>query len=270
VDPADRRLDRTGYAIEVEDAFDAPTLDEMLWIARYLPHWTSADRAAARYDVGGGTLRLRIDGDQPAWCPEHTGEMRVSSLQSGAYAGPVGGTIGQHRSHDGMVVREPDAPAALYTPRYGLVELRASFSDDPTTMAALWMIGYEDQPELSGEICIAEVFGRDVGADHVGIGMGTRRFNDPSLRGDFSVEHVAIDARQPHWYAAEWTPGRVAFYVDERLVKVVTESPAYPMQLMLGIYEFPEAGASRTGPYPKTFEAGAFRAWASTASAARM
>ncbi len=253
------RLDRTAYELEVEDTFDAHVLDESLWIPHYLPHWTSAERAAARDEVGGGTLRLRIDADQPAWSPEHTGEMRVSSLQTGAYSGPVGSTIGQNRTHEAMVVRQAVEPSALHSPTYGLFELRARFTDDPTWMAALWMIGYADSPERTGEICVAEVFGRDVGAEAVGVGMGTRRFEDPSLRGDFSVERVAIDAREPHWYAAEWTSDRVAFYVDERIVKVVPESPAYPMQIMLGLFEFRES--SEASAYPKTFEAGPLRCW---------
>lgn len=261
VDRIGRSLDRTGYVLEVEDPFDAPALDESLWVPRYLPHWTSADRAESRYEVGGGTLRLRIDADQPAWSPEHTGGMRVSALQTGAFGGPVGSPIGQNRTHDAMVVQQAVEPIVRYTPTYGLFELRASFFDDPTSMAALWMIGYADEPDRTGEICIAEVFGRGVGPDSAGIGMGTRRFEDPSLVGDFSVERVEIDAREPHWYAAEWTPDRVAFYVDERLVKVVPESPAYPMQLMLGLFEFREPEEARTGPYPKTFEAFAIRCY---------
>lgn len=31
------------------------------------------------------------------------------------------------------------------------------------------------------------------------------------------------------------------------------QSPAYPMQLMLDIYEFPPDGGARRGPYPKAF-----------------
>jgi beta-glucanase (GH16 family) len=68
---------------------------------------------------------------------------------------------------------------------------------------------------------------------------------------------VPIDAREFHVYAAEWTPERVAFSVDDEHVKTVGQSPSYPMQLMLGLYEFPGDGAdgdgTRAGPYPKEF-----------------
>jgi hypothetical protein len=44
------------------------------------------------------------------------------------------------------------------------------------------------------------------------------------------------------------------FFVDGEQVKTVGQSPSYPMQLMLGIYEFPPAeGDERTGRYPKEF-----------------
>jgi hypothetical protein len=243
------------YELEFEDTFDGPTLDESRWIPCYLPQWSSRERAAARYDVGGGFLRLRIEADQEPWAPDIDGEVRVSSLQTGVFAGPVGSTVGQHRFSPAAVVREAQRNVRLYTPRYGLVELRARVSDDPLTMAALWMIGYEDAPERSGEICVSEIFGRDVQPDAAAIGMGVHPFGDPTIVDDFSVETVPIDARELHVYAAEWTPESVSFSVDGRLVKTVDQSPAYPMQLMLGIYEFrgDDAGPPGDGAYPKEF-----------------
>jgi hypothetical protein len=64
---------------------------------------------------------------------------------------------------------------------------------------------------------------------------------------------LPLDA-QFHTYAAEWTPGGVTFLVDGECVKVVDQSPGYPMQLMLSIYEFPPAQSGRLSrPYPKEF-----------------
>jgi hypothetical protein len=53
-----------------------------------------------------------------------------------------------------------------------------------------------------------------VEADRAGVGMGLHPFADPRIRDEFSVEDLAIDARDFHLYAAEWTPGYVAFFVD--------------------------------------------------------
>jgi hypothetical protein len=180
----------------------------------------------------------------------------VSSLQTGVFAGPVGSTVGQHRFHPDAVVREAQKNVCLYTPHYGRIELRAKALDDPRAMVALWLIGYEDEPERSAEICVCEIFGRDVGARHAAVGMGVHPFGDPLIRDDFSAVRIPIDACDFHVYAAEWTPEQVAFLVDRDLVRTVGQSPAYPMQLMLGIYEFPPDDDAAPRPekdYPKSF-----------------
>jgi hypothetical protein len=72
----------------------------------------------------------------------------------------------------------------------------------------------------------------------------------------YRLPRLPIDARDFHVYAAEWTRQQVAFFVDGEPAKTVRQSPAYPMQLMLGIYEFPpEDDAAELVPaaYPKAF-----------------
>lgn len=256
-------LSRAGYALEVEDDFAVSELNDRLWIPHYLPQWSSRSAAAARYSIQAGALRLAIEGDQPPWCAEFDGWVRVSSLQTGVFSGPRGSTVGQSHFRAGLIVREEQTSAALYTPRYGLFEMRARALDDPNNMVALWMIGYEDERERSAEICIFEIFGREVAANDALIGIGLHPFGDPAIVDDFTKERVAIDVRDFHTYAAEWTPDHVAFYVDDRLVKVSRQSPGYPMQFMVGIYEFadgPELG-SRADRYPKEFVIDWFRAY---------
>jgi hypothetical protein len=249
-----------GYEPEFEDEFEGEALDLTRWFPYHLPQWSSRDDAAARWRLDGGLLRLRIDQDQQPWCPDADGRTRVSSLQTGVFAGPVGSTVGQHRFNPELAVRQAQDPARLYTPQYGLFELRAKAIDDPSCMVALWMIGYEDEPDRSAEICICEIFGRNLTPDRAGVGMGLHPFGDPRIRDEFSVEDLAIDARQFHTYSAEWTPERVTFFVDHRPVKTVWQSPAYPMQFMLGIYEFPGDGQPAR-PYPKEFVVDSFRGW---------
>ena len=109
--------------VEPDEAFAGDTLDRGRWLPWYLPR-SSRERAAARYEVDGGVLRLLIEADQ-----------------------------------------EPSS-----TPRSST----------------------------------------------------TRAF---------------------HVYAADWRPDRVELWVDGEVVKVVPQSPAYPMQPMLDIDEFPPDGA---------------------------
>jgi beta-glucanase (GH16 family) len=140
----------------------------------------------------------------------------------------------------------------LCTPQYGRVELRARFSDDPRAMGALWMIGYEDDPQRSAEICVCEIFGRDVDDDRAGVGVGVHPFGDPSIVDDFARVDVPIDARDFHIYAADWSPERVVFSVDGATIRSVEQSPAYPMQLMLSLYDFPSADDGRRAScYPR-------------------
>jgi hypothetical protein len=234
-----------------EDDFDGPDLDRGHWLPYYLPQWSSRRQSVARYTVADGQLRLRIDADQPPWCPEFDGEVRVSSLQTGVFAGPLGSRVGQHQFNPAAVVREEQEPQRLWTPTYGRVEIRMTAPADPEVMVALWMIGYEDEPHRSAEICVCEIFGSEVEPDRALVGMGVHPFGDPLITDDFEKVEVDVDVRELHTYAVDWRPGRVDFVVDGALHKVVRQAPDYPMQLMLDIYAFgPPVDADR---YPKEF-----------------
>ncbi len=257
------RLDRSSYELTFEDSFRAE-LDTSRWLPYHLPQWSSRAQSAARFTTGADGLRLRIEADQEPWCPDLDGTTRVSNLQTGVFSGPVGSTSGQHRFHPEAVVREEQPEQRLYTPHLGLIELSARATDDPDAMVALWLIGFEDEPHRAGEICVAEIFGRDVTEDGARVGMGVHPFGDPSLVDDFAQVPLDLDARELHTYSAEWTPDQVRFYVDDEPVRVVEQSPAYPMQLMLGIYDFSEPGSSAA--YPKEFPVQAVRGWTPMAS----
>jgi hypothetical protein len=249
--------------LEFEERFEGDSLDPARWVPYYLPHWSSRERSAARYRVGDGVLRLLIEADQEPWCPELDGELRVSSVQTGVCAGPLGTPVGQHRFKETALVREEQANVRLYTPASGRVELRARANADPRTMVSLWMMGYEGGPR-SGEVCVCEIFGRDVGRSEAKIGVGIKALGDPSLPHDFEQVTLPVDARDFHVYAAEWTPDGASFTVDGEVVKTAERAPDYPLQLMLGIYEFPPAG----GDYPKEFVVDYVRGYRPSQSAA--
>jgi Glycosyl hydrolases family 16 len=253
------------FELEFEDTFDGPELDTGRWLPYYLPHWSSRERSAARYELRDGALHLLIEADQEPWCPELDGDLRVSSLQTGLFAGPLGSTIGQHRFNPAAVVREEQQNVRLYTPQYGRIELRAKAIADPRNMVALWMIGYGDDPTRSGEICVCEIFGRDVAADRAAVGVGVHPFGDPQLEDDFEQVMVELDAKDFHVYAAEWTQNDVAFFVDGNRIKTVAQSPAYPLQLMLSVYEFPASEDDERSSYPKTFTVDYVRGYRLTA-----
>jgi hypothetical protein len=230
------------------DSTRDPALDLAVWTPAYLPAWSSAAEAAADYRVGRDGLRLSIPPEHPLWCPDlHEGALRVSAVQSGNWSGPAGSTQGQQPFREGLVVREEQAARWGFTPRYGRVEVECRATIGPRSMFSAWMVGVEDVPERSGEICLVEVFGETVRADESGatwadIGSGIHPFRDPSLREEFGAEPTAIDIREFHRYAVEWSPDHVEFSIDGRRTWSVDQAPDYPMQLILGVFDFPDRG----------------------------
>jgi beta-glucanase (GH16 family) len=108
-------------------------------------------------------------------------------------------------------------------------------------MVSLWMVGLEDRPERSAEICVTEMFGDAVvPAESAAVGTGLHRFRDPSVPEDFETIRLPIDLADFHTYAVRWTPGQADFFVDDVLVRSCPGAPSYPMQLMLAVFDFPE------------------------------
>lgn len=244
-------LDRSAFELVFAHDFTGP-LDPDRWIDSYLPHWTTPERASARYDLGADGLRLRIDADQPEWLPGEGG-LRVSNLQTGAFAGPVGSPVGQMAHRDGLVVRTAVPTTALWTPSAGLVEATVRATDDPTCMLAVWLVGFKDTSEReSGEVCAVELYGDAIGPDRSRVRLGIKAHQDPRLREDVHDVWLDMDATQEHTYAAEWTPGRSRYYVDDRLVRTIDQAPGYPLQLMVDLFEFPPDGERDPARYPKT------------------
>ena len=142
------------------DDFEGCDLDRSVWIPHYLPQWSSRAESAATYEVTGSELRLSIPPGQGLWCPvEHEGPLRVSGIQSGVFSGEVGSAVGQQPFRDGLRVREAQPAQWGWTPHYGVLEVRARMELTARSMASVWLVGIEDEPRRSGEICVFEVFG---------------------------------------------------------------------------------------------------------------
>ena len=251
---AGARLDRSGYELVFAEDFTEPSLSADRWVPHYLPHWTTPERSAARYDTGSGVLRLRIDADQPAWRTDD-GELRVSNLQTGSASG-------QHRHRPDLVVVTPTPTRRLYTPTEGLVEAELRASTDPTCMLALWLVGLEDgAPERSGELCVAELFGDAMGPERSGVRMGVKAHRDPRLHDDMTEELLELDASQWHRYGVAWSAEGADFLVDDRIVRSVDQPIGDELQLMVDLFEFPLGPERPASAYPKTAEVRHVRGW---------
>jgi len=245
------------------DEFDAPSLNLDNWFPYYLPHWSSKEAAKARYRIEDSYLRLSIEPDQQPWCPEFDGNVRVSNLQTGHWAGPKGSGAGQHRFRPDLTVREALPEKRLFLPCHCRLEMRARARLNPWNLAALWLIGFEDQPERSGEITVFEVFGKNVSAAGVKIGRGIKKINDPKLSDEIDEGMLPIDVSDWHVYAMHWTPAGIDFLIDGHVVTSTRQSPDYPMQLMLNFYDLP-TDHDRAYAINGAFDIDYIRAWDAT------
>ena len=228
------------------EAFDGTRLDTGRWLPHYLPQWSSRAESAATYEVADSELRLSIPADQALWCADaHSEPLRVSGVQSGVFSGPVGSTIGQQPFADGQLVREEQPAWWGWTPHHGRIEVVARMDLSPRSMASVWMVGLEDQPDRCGEICVFEVFGDTLTDEGARVGSGIHPFRDRALSEEFSADPRPIDVSQHHTYAIDWTPEGVDFLIDGEVTRTSKQSPAYPMRMMIGVFDFPSKGGDQ-------------------------
>ncbi len=234
-----------GDHIELDERFEGDPLDPEVWFPYYLPHWSSREESAATYSTGDDGLHLVIPTDQPLWCPDlHDEPLRVSGVQTGSFAGPIGSTIGQQPFKQGLRVTEEQPTFWGYTPRYGEVSVTMKGNISPRSMFGFWLAGIEDRPERSGEILVAEVFGESIEEGSAAVGMGIRDFRDPALVYDISAPRMEIDVAEDHTYGVAWEPGRTSLTVDGNAMRSLGQAPDYPMQLMIGVFDFPDRDPS--------------------------
>ncbi|WP_129338317.1 glycoside hydrolase family 16 protein [Cellulomonas endophytica] len=233
----------------LDDTF-ARGLDRDVWLPHYLPHWAGLDASAATWGVASDGLHLVVPPDQGVWCEgRHTPPLRVSCVQSGHLDG-------QAPFVPGLAVHEPVAPFVGLLAGYGRVEARLRMRLTPSSMAALWLAGYEDRPERSGEVCVVEVFGDAVRPAAAGapataaVGAGVHRFRDPALTEDWSADRLEVDVSRWHTWAVELAPGSTTVLLDGRPFRHVPQAPDYPLQLFLGVFDFPGRGADVPGAEP--------------------
>lgn len=245
-----------------DDFSDGP--DAAGWVTGYLEHWTTPDRAAAHCSPAPDGLLLRIDEDQPDWRPEDA-PLRVSSLQTGSFSGPVGSTRGTHRHRpDGLTVRTAVPTRLLWAPRSGRIDVTVSASRDPDCMVAAWLVGTEhESPRDAGEVCIFEIDARQAATGWTAR-SGIKAHHDDRLRTAMVETPLAFDASRPHTWTAIWGDGETVIGCNGTVVQRVPQASDYPMFLMVDLFEL----GPPHGRYPKTAVVHAVRGWSGTPAAA--
>lgn len=232
-------------------------IDSNVWVTSYLAHWTTPERAEARYSTCPDGLVLRIDADQQDWRPEDA-PMRVSNLQTGSFSAAEGSTRGTHRHRpDGLTVRTAVPTRLLWAPRRGRVDVTVSASGDPGCMVAAWLVGTEhDSANDRGEVCIFEIDARP-GASGWTARCGVKAHGDERLATEMVEVALDHDARAPHTWTAIWGGGETIIGCDGVELFRTAQSPEHPMFLMIDLFEIGEPG----GDYPKSAAVHTVRGW---------
>lgn len=242
---------------DIDDDFsDGLRLDR--WVPAYLPHWTTPERAEARFRVVPDGIELRIEADQLNWRPEDT-PFRVSNLQTGGYSGPVGSARGTHRHREDLSVRTETPERLLFAPSRGRVEITLTPSRGENCMTAAWLVGTEHlSPDDSGEICIFEIDADAIGAS-TRARTGVKAHHDPRMTIDMTEVSIPVDAATAHTWTVVWGEGETVIGCEGRVLRRIRQAPDYPLFLMIDLFEI----GPRAGTHPKTCTIHRVRGWGS-------
>lgn len=107
-------------------------------------------------------------------------------------------------------------------------------------MAAMWLSGFEADPDDAGELCVVEVFGSSVKpAGTAEIGVGVKALYDPRLSDDVVAPRLPVDVTQLHTYAVDWGADGAEFFLDGQRIHRSAQVPTYPLQVMIAVFDFP-------------------------------
>jgi hypothetical protein len=234
-----------GYELVFQDEFSGSTLDTNKWFPLFFPHWSGEDQEngeQAEYEVSGGSIKLRRDNSDPVWSPHPPLWGAVSGLVSGMYSGATGSKVGLSKvlcSDPGCGVWSEYANwnYKYAVTQYGYFEMRARGCE--TGYCAWWMIGFEENPQHSGEIDIMELYryhqapAPDTWPDDQCMHFGTHAHGDPNFTS--ASYFYGTDDCLPfgdldwHTYGLLWTPSRLTLYIDGVYSGEYSHSPKYPM-----------------------------------------
>ena len=69
------------------------------------------------------------------------------------------------------------------------------------------------------------------------IGYGVHPFADGNIKDEFYEEKFSINVKEWNTYALKWEEDKITFYLNGNKIKVINQSPDYPMQIMLDLYD---------------------------------
>jgi beta-glucanase (GH16 family) len=152
------------------------------------------------------------------------------------------------RVHNGQIGRRTEINTVVgagkpFRQRYGWYEIRARMPRTPGFGTAFWLWeAGEPEPRSdvshAAEIDIFEQFSSTPHVNTHSIHYGARPNggSDPDHWAElFQDQHIDIDVSEDfHVYALEWTPDRVSFYIDDKLIGTSNHPADIAMRIILG------------------------------------
>lgn len=250
---------KPGYTLDFNEEFDGTALDTSRWLPNYLPHFVAPeniDDTAARYTVSDGTIKLRVEQDQPPWNPDQDGTVVSSAIQ----------TYNANNWHkfNGSAVNRNDLPTFNgYTTKYGYFEVRAKLSNaGGGGHQAVWLVG-TNPTGGQAEIDFIETFFSTPDKWRI----AAYGWGDPDFLSAWTLDTVPVSGeptQEFHVYGMDWTPWELKFYYDGQLVKTINDAPNQAMGIIMNIY----TGAGSGQPnavWPKQWEVDYLRVFKSDA-----
>lgn len=216
------RSARDGWTLVWRDEFDGDTIDRGKWAIEEGNGFWSADSSA--YVSGWGNEELQCYTASPANVRVDSGALhlvarreRVPNVSSRDTTDRCDYTSARlkTRAHDGT---------PLFAQQYGRFEFRARLPEGQGLWPALWMLPLRERYgtwPASGEIDVMEARGQKphevLGTLHYGAQWPNNVYT--------GKEYVLPDSgriSQWHVYTVEWSPKRIAWFVDDSLYQVQT------------------------------------------------
>lgn len=215
--------DRPGWTLAWYDEFNDTTLDATRWAAEEGNGFWNADSSA--YVSGWGNDELQCYTTSPANVRVQDGALRIiarresvpnvsshDSTDRCAYSSARLKT----RAHDG---RE------LFAQQYGRIEFRARLPEGQGLWPALWLLPLRDRYgtwAASGEIDVMEARGQNPQVVLGTLHYGGQWPNNVHTGMDYMLPN---NGRISDWhiYAIEWSPKRIAWFVDDSLYQTQTD-----------------------------------------------
>ena len=214
--------DRPGWALTWYDEFNGTTLDAAKWVAEQGNGFWGADSSA--YVTGWGNDELQCYTNAPQNLVVRDGTLRIIARKETVRDVASKDTVAKCAYTSARLKSRAQNGEALFAQQYGRFEFRAKLPETQGMWPALWMLPLKDTYgtwAASGEIDVMEARGQNPTVVLGTLHYGAQWPNNVHTGMDYTLPN---NGRISDWhvYAVEWSPKRIAWFVDDSLYQEQT------------------------------------------------